>query len=179
MTAKTNKGHYFAARLRTEKKAFRHFGLNAVILMQGKDSEGDLAFSFGDACIELGFKKVDDLLDARGEAGGEDVSVRVVQPHGAVEVIGRDLEAVQFGAGLHQLGPLLDDELEIFNLEDLLHHGHFFLWFRSRNDRLFGFDLQDRLFLFGLVLGRVKNRLDHGHFFGRGLSVTRLQCCIR
>lgn len=41
----------------------------------GEDSEGDLAFSFRDACIELGFKKVDDLLDSRGEAGGEDISV--------------------------------------------------------------------------------------------------------
>ena len=31
-------------------------------LDEGRDSEGDLAFSFHDACIELGFKKVDDLL---------------------------------------------------------------------------------------------------------------------
>ena len=146
---------------------------------EGRDSEGDFAFSLGDACIERGFKEVDDLLDARGEAGGKDVAVRVIQPHGAVEIIGRDMEAIQFGASLHQLGSLLDDELEIFDLEDLLHHGHFLLWFRNRNDRLFGFNLQDRLFLFGLVFCRVKNRLYHGHFFGRWFSVTRLQCGVR
>jgi len=36
----------------TIKKAFRPLGLNAGILKQGKDSEGDLVFSFRDACIE-------------------------------------------------------------------------------------------------------------------------------
>ena len=34
-----------------------------------------------------------------------------------------NLETLQFRAGLHQLRPFFDDELEIFNLEDLLHEG--------------------------------------------------------
>jgi len=148
-------------------------------LTQGKDSEGDLAFSLRDACIELGFEKVDDLLDPRGEAGREDISVRIVQPHRAIEVIGRDLEAVQFGAGLHQLGPLLDDELEVFDLEDLFHHGHFLLWFGSGNDRLFGFNRQNRLFLLGFVFCGIEDRLHDGHLFGGRFSVARLQCGIR
>jgi len=56
-------------------------------LTQGKDSEGDFVFSFRDACIECGLEKINHFLDSRDEAGSEEISIRVIQPHGAVEVI--------------------------------------------------------------------------------------------
>jgi len=59
----------------TIKKAFRPLGLNAGISTRGEDSEGDLVFSFRDACIERGFQEIDDLFDSRGKAGGEDIPV--------------------------------------------------------------------------------------------------------
>ena len=57
------------------KKTFRPLGLNAGILTQGKDSEGDLVFSFRNACIEGGLEKLDDFLDAKCKACGEDIPV--------------------------------------------------------------------------------------------------------
>lgn len=162
----------------TIKKAFRPEPERRN-LDEGEDSEGDFAFCLGDACIERGFQKIDDLLDSRGEAGGEDVSVRVVQPHRTIEIVGGNLETVQFGAGLHQLGPLIDDKLEVFDLEDLLHHGHLFLWFGSGNDRLLGFDLQNRLCLLGFAFCGSEDGLHDRHLFGGRFAVSRLQCGIR
>jgi len=46
-------------------------------------------------------------------------------PHGAVEIIGCRLEPFQLAAGLDQLRPFFDDQLEVFDLEDLLDQGQF------------------------------------------------------
>ena len=51
-----------------------------------------------------------------GETSGENISIGVIQPHGADEVIGWNLKTFKFRAGLHQFSPFFDDELEIFNL---------------------------------------------------------------
>jgi hypothetical protein len=63
-----SKGHCFY-RLTNKKKGVPPAGGTP------KSSEGDLLFSFGDACIERGFEKLDDFLDARRETGGEDIAV--------------------------------------------------------------------------------------------------------
>jgi len=127
----------------------------------------------------LGLEKVDDLLDPGSEAGGEDVAVRVVQPHRTIEIVGRNLETIQFGAGLDQLGSLFNNQLEVFDLENLLHHGHLFLWLGSRNNRFLGFDLQNRLCLLGLAFCGIEDCLYDRHLFGGRFTVSRFQCGVR
>lgn len=146
-------------------------------LNEGEDSEGDLAFSFIDACIELGFEEFDDFLDARGKAGSEDVAIGITESHRAVEIIRGDLKAVQFGAGLDQLCPLFYDELEIFDPEDLLHDRHLFARFRGRNDGLLRFCRRISLFLFVLIFDRSEDGLCNFNVLSCRFPVSRFQYC--
>ena len=102
-------------------------------------SEGDLFPGSGDTFVECRFEKPDHLFDTRGETGGEDISVRVIQPHGTVEIIGCRLETLQFAACLYQLSPFFNDQLEVFDLEDALDQRHLLFKFRSRWNGFFLF----------------------------------------
>ena len=62
--------------------------------------ESDLVFDIDDACIEWWPEKINNFLDSGGEAGGEDISVWIIQTHGAVEIIWWSLETFKFWAGL-------------------------------------------------------------------------------
>jgi len=58
-----------------QRKSVPSFDGTPKSLNETEGSESDFGFNIVDACIEGCPEKVNDFLDSRGEAGGEDVSV--------------------------------------------------------------------------------------------------------
>jgi len=75
MARMNNKGHYFSTSLYDHKKSVPSFDGTPESMNETEGSEGDFGFNIVDACIKGCPEKVNNFLDSRGEAGGEDVSV--------------------------------------------------------------------------------------------------------
>jgi hypothetical protein len=119
---------------RTSKKRGASLDWRSSLLeiLTGYFLEIDPGLNLGDASIEGIPEKIQYLLDSRGEGSRESVSLRIVQPQGAVKVTRGRFETIQFRASLNQLVALFDHQHQVLNLVDPVHHGHF-------PDHVFGF----------------------------------------